>query len=102
MQSRRKPHCGRPISCEPLPADGRSAPCSNVPHPDKAVTIQAPILHDFERVLRNFQVSISTFQSALESWEETSDLPLMFLKHSKMGVDGLTVEAVMYVMMHQN
>jgi hypothetical protein len=66
------------------------------------VTIKTRILQDFQRALRNFEASICDFQSALNSSTETSDQQLMVLKHSKMGVDGLIVDAVMHSMLHQN
>jgi hypothetical protein len=66
------------------------------------VTIETPILVDLQKVIHTFEASISDFQSALNSWKDTSDLHLIFLKQSKMGVDGLLVDAVVYTLLHQN
>ena len=66
------------------------------------MAIQGSILQDFQRLIDHFESSISDFQSALDTRAEKSDLKLMLLKHSKMGVDGLVVDAVMDAMLHQN
>ena len=64
--------------------------------------ITTPIIEDLQRVVYNLEASISDFQSTLKRWTQTSDLQLMFQKHSKMGADLFMVDAVMYVMLHQN
>ena len=66
------------------------------------MTIERSVLQDFQRVVHSLEASISDFQSALNSWTESSDLQLMFLRHSKMEVDGLVVDAVMRAMLHRN
>jgi hypothetical protein len=66
------------------------------------VTIETRILVELQKVIHSFETSISEFQAALNSWTHTSDLRLMFLKQSKMGVDGLLVDAVVYTLLHQN
>ena len=63
---------------------------------------RAPILRDFQRLLRQLETSLADFQCALENCTNTADPPMMFQKCSKMDLDGLTLDAVLDAMMHRN
>lgn len=66
------------------------------------MTDRATILRDLERLLRQLERSTANFQYALDSKLDMFDLGQMHLKHSKMGVDGLIVDAVLEAMRHRS